>query len=401
MTTILICEDEQANSDRWVRGISAAVPITFPAPRPLVDHPGAFKELFARLRALREGRNREEEHCGFDGNDVLVVDYDLVMFGDDNARHTGEELARLCRILADVGYVVVMNQYNRSAHFDLRLSGHPNSYADVNVAAIAVDKPGLWRSVTVGDFKPWYWDSISDLIKSRRTLSLKLEDKGLDSSVIEFIGMPDEVLNALPDEVYEHLNRDGKTSDDLVATTFHQFLGQQIESKDIARLIMTKPGRAAALAVARTAKWLSRMVLGPQDLLVDIPHLLERLPFLMDPEFGDPADPAVWQRVPLAGLEAIVEPLRNECAFLESELWLGKACLWWPKLDRHESIRELRSKATVRSVPNIAFAEDRSIFVPIPEAEEFRSDYQGRYGRRWVKPFDGLEYEPRRRLLEI
>ncbi|MES3057312.1 hypothetical protein O6V14_16900 [Sphingomonas faeni] len=397
---MLICEDEQAKSARWQREVAAAIPSDWPKPRPLINHAETYREVFARLRALREETHRIDEPCELDDQDIILVDYDLEMYGDDKARHTGEELARMCRMVSNAGYIIVMNQFNRKAHFDLRLTGKPNSYADLNISAATISQKGLWQSVEAGQFRPWIWDDIVKVVKSRRSLTSQLTEVGLDSSILEFLSMPPEVVEVMPDEAYEHLSRTGKTSTDLLSTTFRQFLSQQVESLDIDRLIRTSPQRAANLAVSRTAKWLSRMVVGPQDLLVDIPHLLERLPFLMNPEFGDPADPHVWQRVPMAGFNAIVEPLVADCAFAESEAWLGRQSLWWPKLDRHPLTAEMRTSAKIRSLSDVVFAEDRSIFIPYEEAEEFKSDFRNRFSRRWAKSQDGLEYEPKRRLLE-
>jgi hypothetical protein len=398
---ILICDDETPNRDAWLEQVSAALPQGSASPRPLGEPKAAFKELFARQSAKRAGHDRADIPCAFDGQDVLVVDYDLVMVDPEAARHTGEELARLCRLFSDVGYIVILNQGNRTVDFDLRMSTRPRSHADLNIASRTVGQHGLWRAGPANGFRPWIWDDVSAVVATRRQLAKKIADKSLEISIADLLEIPDVAISAMTDEAFEYLNQSAKSVEQFRRTTFIDFLGQQVESKEADGLIRNSPRRAATWAVARTAKWLSRQLLGPQEILVDVPHLIERLPFLMDPTFGPVTDPATWAKLPAAGIDAVIEPVRSATSFAASVEWFGKATFWWPLIDAHPAVRELRSTFSPSNVPSLVFAEDRSTFVNIEDASEFRNDHHNRFSLRWVKPVDGLIYEPRRRLLGI
>lgn len=333
---------------------------------------------------------------------MLVVDYDLVMVDPDNARHTGEELARMCRLFSKVGYIIILNQFNREVDFDfdLRMHRHPASHADLNIAARTIGQEGLWRPVASNGFKPWHWDDIEGVSNSRMTLAADLARTGLSGSIADHLGVPDAAILAMPDTTFEYLDKTSLGVDDFRRTTFLNFLRQQVEGKELPGMAEWNAERASCWAVSRTGKWLSRMLLGPQDILIDIPHLIDRLPFLMDPDFGDVQDPKSWHRLVHAGPEAISEPVRSHTRFADSMRWLGRATFWWPLIEEHEYVQDMRARFSLANLPNLVFAEDRSRFVDPKDAVEFRNDDPNRFRQRWVSPVPGLIYEPRRRLLE-
>lgn len=399
---ILICDDDPGSRAGWLRQIQKALPDGRDDIGSLEDAKREIGELLRRQRSTRERDPRREEPCAFDGLDVLVVDYDLVFLDDEHARHTGEEVARLCRLFSSCGYVVVMNQGNRTAHFDLTLTGRPASYADLNVAAVAIGEPRLWMAEAASEFRPWYWDDIRAVVVSRRKLSEAVSAKqALAGPINQMLKIPAEAIAALSDDAFEYINPDARSAEEFEATTFATFLEHTTEGKWAKDLMETAPERAAGLAVSRLSKWLSRMVLGPQDVLVDVPHLIERMPFLMDPSFGDPRDPISWERLTSAGFEAVIEPIRTDCRFDASIDWIGKPALWWPLIDRHEWIEKGRGSFDLSEIPPLVFAEDTSSFIPLGEATEFRSKHHNRYARRFIKKFPDRIYEPTRRLLEI
>eukprot|EP01012_Entosiphon_sulcatum_P031997 TRINITY_DN40730_c0_g1_i1.p1 TRINITY_DN40730_c0_g1~~TRINITY_DN40730_c0_g1_i1.p1 ORF type:complete len:403 (+),score=31.80 TRINITY_DN40730_c0_g1_i1:323-1531(+) len=399
---ILICDDYSANRDGWIKAIASVLPPGSTPPVPLEQPKAEFRELLARQKAKREKIDRPDTPCAFDDQDVLVIDYDLVEVDAEFARHTGEELARLCRMFARVGYVIILNQYNRAVDFDfdLTMQRHPNSYGDLNISANTVGQQGLWQSFPENEFRPWHWDDIASVVKTRRTLADGLAEAGLNVSIADTIGIPNAAIDVMPDKTFEFLDRTRSTTAEFRQVTFHDFLKHEVEGKEVPGLEAWNKERAATWAVSRAAKWLSRMLLDPQEILVDVPHLIDRLPFLLDPEFGAAEDPATWANLPQAGPEAIVEPVRSAALFGQSHQWLGKATFWWPIVEQHEYVREQRPIADLSKLPYLVFAEDRSKFVEAKEATAFRSDDNGRYQQRWVSPVDGLRYEPRRRLLE-
>ena len=64
-----------------------------------------------------------------------------------------------------------------------------------------------------------------------------------------------------------------------------------IETEGGSKLLEADPAACARIVSSRIAKWLEREVLGPQDVLVDVPHLIQRCPYLLD---GDISDLGTW-----------------------------------------------------------------------------------------------------------
>ena len=50
------------------------------------------------------------------------------------------------------------------------------------------------------------------------------------------------------------------------------------------------------------------------------------------------------------------------------------------------------------SVPPFVFAEDRSAFVHLSDAVEFRAGFHNAFDRRFIVPEEGIRYAPQRRL---
>lgn len=396
---IRVCDDEADQRETWARAIADALGTETTDEVVQLGDPGAaVGELLQRQEALRAGDPREDQPCDFDGTDVLVVDYDLVLIDAKKARHTGEEFARLGRLYSDVRYIIVMNQGNSSIDFDLTMTGRPQSYADLNIPSKTVGTPALWRSVGAGEFCPWQWDEIDAITSGRKSLVDDLaKEGGLSNSILDYVECPDDVIALLSDAAYEFLDPSADTPGDLKAVTFDAFLHRTTEHKDVAGLIEHRRRRATSVAVARLGKWLSRMLLGPQEVLVDVPHLLQRCPFLLNPEAGSVEDPATWNKALKMGLGAIAEPI-HECAFLKSPQWIGRESFWWPMVTNHRFFEEIRAKFDYAKTADVVFAEDISLFIPFNEAREYRAGFHNQYDNRYIKGVDGVQYGPSRRL---
>lgn len=396
---IFVCDDEPQSADDWVKEIQVVVGDANEVAR-INDPKLEIKELLERQSAIRNDVNRNEMPSVFDETDVLVVDYDLVHVDDKNARHTGEEFARLARLYSSCGYIIVVNQFDRETQFDLTLKGHPKSYGDVNVPATAVGLPALWSQAAQGEFYPWYWDDILSTLTHREELvEMLAQGDHLESSVLAFVGMPVEAAGRLSDTAYEFLDPSASDVEGLRRATFAEFLIRSTEHRDVERLLAKQRKRAAATAIARLSKWLSRMLLGPQDVLVDVPHLIQRMPFLLDPALGDLGDAATWDSAIAEGQEAICPEVRNDCSFVNAPLWMGRAAFWWSAIEAHPFVAEKRAVFDFTTMPDLVFAEDISRFVPFEEATEFRAGFHNLFDRRYVKRLEGNSYGPTRRFV--
>lgn len=392
---VLICDDAPNLSADWARRIRAVAPaerFTICEPPTNEETAEGIRALIRRRNAIRSGSAPSREPCLFDGIDILIVDYDLLHIDEEKARYTGEGVARLARTFADTGVIVVLNQYPES-QFDLGLRGHLISHADLNIDAALLETPGLWSAPPWQGFRPWAWESLGEAADRQARRAKALVDGGLGQSIAKTIGLTADDAARLSDGAFGFIAPDAQTFVDLEVQTFATFLAGTTEGKDAHALLETDPQGAARFAAARISKWLERDLLGPQDVLVDIPHLLQRFPFLVP---GDLSDPQAWNAAihDETGLRAV---LPGDVWFA-AEGWLSRPAVWWRRLEVDPDIRKRRTEFDYSKAPDLAFLEDVSCFCPLDEATEFRSGFHNAYDRRFAKVVEGIRYAPQRRF---
>ncbi len=398
--SVLVCDDEPTSADEWLENISAALPgetyNLLPRPSP-ESISAAIRMLLSRREALRDKHARPEGSCLFDGVDVLIVDYDLLHIDEANTRHTGEGVARLARAFSTAGVIVVLNQY-AEAQFDLSLRGHIESHADLNVDGRLVGHLGLWRCGPWEQFRPWHWPVLVDAVISFRSRAANLaSNANLSHPISEALGMFPPDGARLSDTAFGFLAPGAESFDALAQTTFEGFIranSAAVDTRDADELLTHDPEACARIAACRVAKWLEREVLGPQDVLIDIPHLIQRCPFLLR---GDIQDLETWNRAVFGGAEH-VSPLVPKEAWFSAENWLSRPALWWRRIEAAEIIREARNKFDFAQAPDFVFVEDASKFVPLSDAVEFRAGFHNAFDRRFVRKFPDIRYAPQRRF---
>lgn len=392
---VLICDDEAALSADWVRRVRDVAPAdrfeVLDAPTNEAIRDGV-RTLIKRRNASRDGQAKPAGNCLFDGVDVLVVDYDLLHVDEENARYTGEGVARLARTFADCRIIIVLNQYPE-AQFDLSLRGHLVSHGDLNLDAGLLDNAGLWTSPPWDGFRPWAWETADRSVDRRKAQIAALAGGGLKQSIVATLGMTAEDATRLSDGAFGFIAPDAGNFTALSEQTFEAFLATTTEGRDAHALVADDPTAAAQFAAARIGKWLERELLGPQDVLVDIPHLLQRFPFLVP---GDLSDPAAWNAAihDEAALKAVVP----ENAWFAAKDWLSRPAVWWRRVEADADIRKRRSEFDFTKAPDLAFLEDVSSFCPTDDATEFRAGFHNAYDRRFAKVVDGVRYAPQRRF---
>ncbi|WP_242415544.1 hypothetical protein [Sphingomonas panni] len=391
---IVVCDDEYAPRQDWVEAIGNVVGAENVSQ--LNDDKAQLKSLLNRRHSFRETGETDWAPSQVDEADVLIVDYDLTLI-DKDARHTGEEVARLARMYSDCGYIIVMNQYP-GIGFDLTMKGHLESYADVNIDSSLAGCPALWSTAVSGEFHPWHWDCIEKITESRRALAEELTKRGMGTSIVDFLQMPNAAIDRLADSAFAFISPATQKPDELAQTTVAEFLQHLTEKKDLEKLADGKPANAARTAVSRLAKWVSRTIVGPQDVLIDVPHLLVRLPYVANKEHGVPSTIEDWNALLDLGAGAICPEIREKGEFRRSVEWIGKATFWWSCIEGLDLVDTLREEFDYESLPDMVFCEDVSRFVPREDATDFRAGFHNFFDRRYVKIVEGVEYAPRRRL---
>ena len=329
---------------------------------------------------------------------IFIVDYDLLN-SKAGGLLTGEIIAYIARAFSKCKLIVGLNQYGHNS-FDLTLRGHPESFADLNLGAVQLSSPDLWRG-DWGDFRrgfrPWYWPNLFDFLCNFDTKVAEVE-KNLDAPICEVLNFPTNLFRLLPRAVVQFIGKvEGK---EPFETTFREFVmgsGNGLRIKDAPISTDNVDDNVLArVGAARISKWLERLVLPEQDLLVDTPHLVSRYPSLIASD-GDQIN--VWNNTAQLvsyhelGLDTkVIEPHR-----FEKDHWISRPVWFWDKLREDESIKEVREPwLTVK--PNWVFCEDASRFYDPKDCQEFFADTDSPFTRRFVKGFKKVDYRPKVRF---
>ena len=343
---------------------------------------------------LRENGTCSDETTEFDEAAIFIIDYDLLK-SQATKFLTGEIIAYIVRCFSECKLIVGLNQYGHNS-FDLTLRGHPESFADLNLGETQLNNPDLWR----GDwgnfrrgFRPWYWPNLFD---SLCNFDKKIEDvqENLDNPICETLDFKPNLFQLLPRAVIQFIGMvKGK---EPAETTFREFVmhsGNGLKPKDET---ISDDKVLARVGAARISKWLERLVLPEQDILVDAPHLVSRYPSLI---IDDEKKIKAWNRTAQLvdcdelGLNTdLIEPCR-----FEKDYWVSRPVWFWDKLRECESIQEIKEPwLTVK--PNWVFCEDASRFYNRKDSREFYADIDSPFTQRFVKEFKGVDYRPRVRF---
>lgn len=395
---VRVCDDDEAIADGWVATIQAEAPADAEVAR-LPNAKEEVSNLLRRKLAAEKGENPLAQACGFDGIDVLAVDYDLIHLDEEGSRTTGEGIARLARTFSNCGVIVVMNQF-KGPQFDLGMRGHLDSFAEINVDATLVGRAALWRDLepTDGQFDPTIWTPLPQQLGAVRTLSGELQNKGLDTPLMEAIGLNESALAELSDTAFGFLSLEAETASELANVTPRTFLNRWLAGELVTTLEAHARKTLYDFTAFRVAKWLDRSVLRPMDVLVDSAHLIDRLPFMIDPEKLDATDANAWAKAardPENSLRMdILGQYRNENA---SKV-LGRTVFDWYRLSGDDKIDELQDAYLEAQPERFYLAEDTSRFVTKDAITRYRSDFHNFGDRRAVERLADVTYGPMRRV---
>ena len=220
-----------------------------------------------------------------DDTDILVVDNDL--FDLPHLRDlSAETVASRAGVYTDCAFIVVLN-LSPDLDFDLTLLGHPESKADLHINDKLVADLGLWQQCPKHDsgFRPWHWPLLPSAVELYRRRVEKLlellESDDRDIPVLDYFQFGDGSKRRLSRSARAFLHPSSRAE----RTSFIDFIhgnAKAVSKKDgevIARDRDMK--KIARIGARRISTWLVQYVLGPQDVFIDFPHLIEKLPFII------------------------------------------------------------------------------------------------------------------------
>ncbi len=407
---ILICDDKEDNANNTKdlidsRGIVESLHST-----ELESTLITFLNDVSGILDSNESAGNGSVSSDFDEFDVLIVDNNLTELQLGGARLTAETIIGYLRAFSDVPYIISLNK-NPHVDFDLKfLFGDYQSLADLALNTEHLSSRKLWGGKSEGDFAPWYWPSVADA-SARRRNQVEFVAENFDRPVWEALGFPTEAASYLSQRAKSRIpSRDGE----LLDVSFEEFFesSRTLPPAEIDTLkdLAEKQSDFARKAICQIAayevdRWLRRDVLGAQDVLIDLPHLVAQMPFLL----GDKANNLDhWNEVseyeePTFGFDEQLFQKHLMPASFGHNMWVPGPCFWWPSLKSDEALTEVFFAAEDDGWPVAVFCEDISRFVSITEAgappKEFEAEIDGSWIRRYIANLHGYSYSPRGRVL--
>ena len=396
---IRVCDDETEMADEWVTKIRSVISGEFEISN-INDATKEISNLLMRKITVDEGGNPSDIDSEFDSIDILVVDYDLVHLDADGGRTTGEGIARLARSYSRCGAIAVMNQF-KGPQFDLGMRGHLDSFADVNLDANLINSPALWRIVSATEnFNPTTWRPLPRILNAGRQLSEQLEKDGLDTEITSILGLNEDAIAHLSDTAFGFLDMGAKTTSELAAVPLRSFLERSLDARQVTHLAENAYKFLYDFAAYRLMKWLDRAVLRPMDVLIDAPHLIDRLPFLIDVEKIDQSNHNDWAEAASSPTALLrwneLESFHNK----KASAILGRDVFDWYRMVDDDRIEELQDKYLdlQDESPRFFLAEDTSRFVEREKLTRYRADFHNFGDRRGIENIKGITYGPLRRM---
>lgn len=428
-TNILVCDDEPHAFDQIENALGQKVT------RLVGDELEVeIKKLFERISTYLSGKGADiTDHDAvksavFDGVDVAIVDNNLSALGLAGERLTAETMIGYLRAFTDIPYIVSLNK-NPDVDFDLRyMVGDYQTHGDLALNTRHLSYDMLWQNrrqegaVETDVFAPSYWPNMHEVASPRRELIAEIESR-LDEPLLEVLEFSDRSLELLSRHAKGALSPEASTDADLREVTCIGFFKTSCRSllpqdrDDLAD--GARAGNLYARAVARSVaadleKWVRRDALVPQDVLIDLPHLLARMPFLL----GEGAeDVQNWNEAlynaSAVGLDALRfisdaatrERVERARFSTRGMMYMRWPCFWWRQLKDDDMLSKLFFSCESQWADAV-FCEDVSRFVDLSENDEdgadnpkeFEADFGGAWSRRYIEDIDGMQYSPRSRL---
>ena len=405
---ILVCDDRPSQCGRTMRAIGPRSEVSGLAGGELKS---ALTALFKRVSKALNGDGESECPDHFKGYDVAIVDNDLTVLELVGARLTAETIVGYLRAFTEIPYIVSLNK-NLHVDFDLRyLFGDYQSLADLALNTKHLRNDRLWDTDVGEEFAPWYWPLLAEAAERRRQQIQFLETR-FEQPVWKTLGFPKEA------EEYMSLRAKSPLSSgdqEIQQARFDVFLEttRTLPPAEIEMLRKLADDGAdhAKKAIHRITayevdRWVRRDLLGTQDVLIDLPHLVAQMPFLVGERANDVDG---WNAVlvaaaPYFGLDRTLFERHLEPARLSHDMWVPGPCFWWPKLKADGNLTE-QFFAADGDWSDAVFCEDVSRFVVVGDNGEhgspleFEAELEGSWGRRNIAHVEDYAYTPRSRIL--
>lgn len=352
------------------------------------------------------------------GFDIAILDNNLSELDFGGTRQTAESIAGYLRAFGNIPYVVSLNK-NPHVDFDLRhLVGDHETRADLAVNETHLSNRALWNGdpddATDG-FLPWYWPVLNDA-PARRRAQIQFVEEHFAEPILKSLGFPTSALSSLSRHAKGALSPETEHVTSLAKVTFKTFfvkacrslpiradrerLARAVPRENLARTVMSR------VAAGELDRWIRRDLLGPQDVLVDLPHLLMRMPFLLGQRANDVKhwnEAASSTRRPYGLSLQLYDEHLHKARFVH-DAWTKSPCFWWRTLKSKDDLNKMFWQDS-SSWAEAVYCEDTSRFrqgnaEAGRPATEFAAEFDGSWNRRYIADLRGKHYVPKSRLVK-
>jgi len=391
---IFVFDDEERFSSNWIKDLSSIdyVDESFELEK-MNDE--TFMKLIRRLiekqNSIRNKDKIENDIEIFDNDSIFFIDFDLIN-QEKGYYFTGETVAYLVRCFTQCGLIVGLNQYGSNS-FDLTLKGHPESFCDLNIGTEQLTNGGLWTK-DFPRFRPWFWPLLPDLLDKRKQCYNEIIDN-LEIKLCDLFGF-EEQIKLFPKSVNDFL---GEKPEEVTPIKFVFGSEFALRKKDRIQVYLPKEN-VANIASARISKWIERLVMPGQNILVDACHLISRYPSLFT---GNKDDISELNKLCSLNHPDVLPLIKNEIEknrFMKAH-WATRPLWYWKKIAIDEEILEIRRPSEKKTL-KFKFCEDASRFVESEKVQPFSIDSDSPYLTRFIEknPSDpSVEYRPKNRIL--
>ena len=404
---ITIWDDDNSAAESWksqIEKLRGNDCVSAPAAKEIQDE---LEILHSRRSCYldRDSTSEIRDSSMLDETDILIVDNDL--FGLDKfVDMSAEMVATRALVYTKCPFIVVLN-LSPDIDFDLSLLGHMNSKADLHLNDRFIGNSGLWLECPLkdGGFRPWNWPLLHSVVGLQRSRIAELEefinekDNFENTSILDYFGFSKSSRNRLSRTTKAFLHPTKAVN----RVTFKDFLDNNAKAIDIrdAAMMIGKNDvtRIARVCARRISKWLSHLVAGPQDVLIDLPHLISEFPFFV------PVD----KRKKLEGWNFFASLNQNSTTGLLEDIsekqfkraiWFDRPVFWREQFNTEEYLDrflQFTSEGSERPI----FCEDASSFHPSNQCNSFVAGFHSTSDNRFIRWFDsesGINYGPYSRM---
>ncbi len=405
---ITVWDDDPAAAGRWKEQLEIVLQAkgtSIEAPEP-----GEIEETLYTLHEYRreylesDGGPIANEKSSLDNTDVLLVDNDLFEL-PGLKDYSAETVAARASLYTACGCIVVLN-LSPDLDFDLTLLGHPSSKADLHINDRFVADPGLWEECprVDGGFRPWHWPLLLRSAAMYRTrvseLAEAFESGVTGEPILNYFGFEQWSRRRLSRAARAFLHPEIATDQ----VSFSQFVQDNVSAVNVqdGKCIARRDDlvKLARVCARRIGKWLERYVLGPQDVLLDFPHLIEKMPFSIPDREQRNVD--FWnsfaklEESPIEVLEGLgIRPF-------DKGNWFDRPVFWAQGAESDENLERLLGVEDVNPC-EFVFCEDASSFHRAKDCDQFIAAHNTVSDNRFVRWFgkeegEELRYGPQSRL---